>query len=143
MRQVLKVQISENKEYLIDISDCSFAKFNQEIFEYTRGQKRLVIMSQKVYKLYSGEFKKVIEKLKQSTDNHIFYILNENNLKGIGDKNKLIKEIIKTIDLGRIKENLKYIDEINNLLEESTENELKYIAESNNLSLLDDKSSLN
>lgn len=55
MRQILKVQISDNKEYLIDISDSSFAKFNQEIFEYTRGQKRLVIMSKKVYKLYSGD----------------------------------------------------------------------------------------
>ena len=55
MRQILKVQISDNKEYLIDISDSSFARFNQEIFEYTRGQKRLVIMSKKVYKLYSGD----------------------------------------------------------------------------------------
>ena len=55
MRQILKVQISDNKEYLIDISDSSFARFNQEIFEYTRGQKRLVVMSKKVYKLYSGD----------------------------------------------------------------------------------------
>lgn len=93
-------------------------------------------------KLYSGEFKKVFEKLKQTTNNHISYILSENNLKVTGDKNKLIREIIKSIDLDRIKENLKYIDEINNLLNESNENELKYIAESNNLSLFDDKSSL-
>ena len=55
MRQILKVQISDNKEYLIDISDSNFARFNQEIFEYTRGQKRLVVMSEKVYKLYSDE----------------------------------------------------------------------------------------
>ena len=55
MRQILKVQISENKEYLIDISDCGFEKLNQELYEYTKGQKRLVIMSQKVYKLYSGD----------------------------------------------------------------------------------------
>ena len=55
MRQVLKVQISDNKEYLIDISDSNFAKLNQEIFEYTRGQKRLVVMSKKVYKLYAED----------------------------------------------------------------------------------------
>ena len=55
MQQILKVQISENKEYLIEISDSSFAKLNQDIYEFTRGQKRLVIMSKKVYKLYSGE----------------------------------------------------------------------------------------
>ena len=52
MKQTLKVQISENKNYLIDISDSSFASFNQEIYEFTRGQKRLVVMSKKVYKLY-------------------------------------------------------------------------------------------
>ena len=55
MRQILKVQISDNKEYLIDISDVNFAKFNQEIYEYTRGQKRLVVMSKKVYKLYAED----------------------------------------------------------------------------------------
>ena len=55
MRQVLKVQISDNKEYLIDISDSNFVKFNQEIFEFTKGQKRLVVMSKKVYKLYAED----------------------------------------------------------------------------------------
>lgn len=55
MRQTLKVQISDNKEYLIDISDCSFEKLNQEIYELTKHQKRLVVISKKVYKLYSGD----------------------------------------------------------------------------------------
>ncbi len=55
MHQILKVQISDNNEYLIDISDSSFAKLNQEIFEFTRGQKRLVVMSKKVYNLYSED----------------------------------------------------------------------------------------
>ena len=55
MRQILKVQISDNKEYLVDISDSGFANFNQEIYEYTRGQKRLVVMSKKVYKLYAED----------------------------------------------------------------------------------------
>ncbi len=55
MRQTIKVQIGDNKEYIIDISDCCFEKLNQEIYELTKNQKRLVIMSKKVYKLYSGD----------------------------------------------------------------------------------------
>ena len=55
MRQTLKVQISDEKEYYIDITDSSFARLNQEISAYTRNQKRLVVMSKKVYKLYSKE----------------------------------------------------------------------------------------
>ena len=55
MRQILKVQTDDNKEYLIDISDSGFEKLNQEIYELTKNKKRLVIMSKKVYKLYSGD----------------------------------------------------------------------------------------
>ncbi len=55
MRQTIKVQIGDNKEYIIDISDCCFEKLNQEIYELTKNQKRLVVMSKKVYKLYSGD----------------------------------------------------------------------------------------
>ena len=55
MKQVLKVQISDNKEYLIDISDSSFEELNKDVYEFTRGQKRLVVMSKKVYNLYSAE----------------------------------------------------------------------------------------
>ena len=55
MRQILKVQIRDNKEYPIEISDDSFAKLNQELYEATRGQKRLVVMSKKVYNLYFNE----------------------------------------------------------------------------------------
>ena len=55
MKQTLKVQISDNKEYLIDISDSGFEKLNQEIYELTKGKKRLVIISRKVYNLYFGD----------------------------------------------------------------------------------------
>lgn len=55
MRQTLNVKISDTKEYNIEITDSSFEKFNQEIFETTQGQKRLVVMSQKVYQLYFSE----------------------------------------------------------------------------------------
>lgn len=55
MRQILKVQISDNKEYEIDISDSVFEKLNQEVYDLTKNQKRLVVMSKKVYKLYSDD----------------------------------------------------------------------------------------
>ena len=50
MKQTLKVNCE--KEYLIEISDNSFEKLNQEINEATKGQKRLIVISKKVYKLY-------------------------------------------------------------------------------------------
>lgn len=52
MRQTLKVKISDKKEYIIEISDSGFAKLNQEVYELTRGQKRLVVFSERVYNLY-------------------------------------------------------------------------------------------
>ena len=52
MRQTLKVKIADNREYTIEITDSSFGKLNQEIYEFTRGQKRLVIFSERVYNLY-------------------------------------------------------------------------------------------
>ena len=47
MRQILKVQISDEKSYDIEISDNSFAKLCQDIDELTRGKKRLVVISKK------------------------------------------------------------------------------------------------
>ena len=55
MRQTLNVKIGENKEYSIDISDGGFERLNREVFELTKNQKRLVVMSKKVYKLYSED----------------------------------------------------------------------------------------
>ena len=55
MRQTLNVKIGENKEYLIDISDGGFERLNREVYELTKNQKRLVVMSKKVYKLYSED----------------------------------------------------------------------------------------
>ena len=52
MRQTLKVKISDDKEYTIEISDSSFGKLNQEIYELTRGQRRLAVFSERVYNLY-------------------------------------------------------------------------------------------
>ena len=83
MRQILKVQISDNKEYLIDISDSGFAKLNQELFECTKGQKRLVVMSKKVYKLYAEEL---------NFDNDEIYIFPD------GEKEKNYKNYLKIIN---------------------------------------------
>lgn len=55
MKQILNVNIDNKKEYSIEISDSTFSKLNTEIYEYTKGQKRLVVMSNKVYKLYFEE----------------------------------------------------------------------------------------
>ena len=82
MRQILKVQINDNKEYLIDISDNNFEKLNQDIYEFTKNQKRLVIMSKKVYKLYSEDL--------NFTDDEI-YVLPD------GEKEKNYKNYLKII----------------------------------------------
>ena len=51
MKQILNVK-TPGKEYSIEISDESFSKLNKEIDEMTRGQKRLIVISKKVYDLY-------------------------------------------------------------------------------------------
>ena len=56
MRQTIKVQIKNQKEYIIDISDSTFAKLNQDINDITHGQRRLIVISKKVYQLYSEYF---------------------------------------------------------------------------------------
>ena len=55
MKQVLNVK-TDNSEYAIEISDNSFEKLNKEINEATKGQKRLIVISQKVYDLYYDRF---------------------------------------------------------------------------------------
>ena len=89
MRQILKVQINDNKEYLIDISDNNFEKLNQDIYEFTKNQKRLVIMSKKVYKLYSEDL--------NFTDDEI-YVLPD------GEKEKNYKKAHFTIDTSEMNE---------------------------------------
>ena len=55
MKQILNVKTNE-KEYNIEISDNSFSKLNKEIDEATAGQKRLIVISKKVYDLYYNKF---------------------------------------------------------------------------------------
>ena len=50
MRQILNVEV---ENYNIILSDDEFSKFMQEILDFTHGQKRLFVVSKKVYKLYN------------------------------------------------------------------------------------------
>ena len=83
MKQTLNVKINKGREYLIEISDSTFAKMNQDIHEFTRGKKRLVIMSKKVYKLYSGEL--------NFTDEEIFIMPDGEKEKNFANYIKIMK----------------------------------------------------
>ena len=52
MRQTLNVNV---KNYDIVITDDKFSKLMEEVLAYTKTQKRLFVVSQKVYKLYKTE----------------------------------------------------------------------------------------
>lgn len=81
MRQILKVQL--NKEYNITISDEKFSVLKELIDSETKGQKRLFVVSKKVYKLYA-------EALELENENVL--ILND------GEKEKNFKNYIKIIE---------------------------------------------
>ena len=49
MRKILKVEV---KGYEIILTDENFSQLSEEIFSYTSEQKRLFVVSKKVYKLY-------------------------------------------------------------------------------------------
>ena len=49
MRQTLSVEAGN---YEIVITDDNFSKFMEELLSYTKGQKRLFVVSKKVYNLY-------------------------------------------------------------------------------------------
>lgn len=53
MKQTLTVNV--NPKYDIIISDNKFSKLMEDILTYTSGQKRLFVVSKKVYKLYKQE----------------------------------------------------------------------------------------
>ena len=57
MRQTLNVDIKNDKQenYEIVISDDLFSKLKEDIDLFTSGANRLVVISQKVYKLYKKE----------------------------------------------------------------------------------------
>ena len=79
MRQVLNVDV---KNYNIIISDDDFSKFMQEILDFTNGQKRLFVVSKKVYKLYKNILKLF---------NHEVLVLND------GEKEKNFKNYVKIL----------------------------------------------
>ncbi len=52
MRQILHVSISD---YDVEISDDKFEKFKSDLDNFTSGKSRLIVVSQKVYKLYNDK----------------------------------------------------------------------------------------
>ena len=83
MKQILKVKISDEKKYNIEISDESFEKLNREIAKITEGQKRLVVISKKVYDLYRDDL---------DFDEEEIFILKD------GEREKNIKNYLKIIE---------------------------------------------
>ena len=81
MRQILKVQL--DKEYNIIISDEKFSVLKDFIDIETKGQKRLFVISKKVYKLYA-------ESLNLNNENTL--VLND------GEKEKNFKNYLKIIE---------------------------------------------
>ena len=53
MQQILSVNISDNNQYLIDISDNGFEDLNSKIMEAIQDRPYIVVISKKVYKLYA------------------------------------------------------------------------------------------
>ena len=89
MKQTLRVQISNEKEYPIEISDSAINELNKNIAEYTNGKKKLIIISKKVYDLYRDSF--------EFDENEIFVLKDGEKQKNIKNYLKITK---KAIELG-------------------------------------------
>ncbi|MBQ7764113.1 3-dehydroquinate synthase [bacterium] len=81
MRQVLNVSV---KNYDIVITNDSLSTMMKELEDYTKNQKRLIVVSKKVYNLYKEEFNDLC--------NSDFFILND------GEKEKNIKNYLKILE---------------------------------------------
>lgn len=55
MKQILNVNINNSKSYNINITDDSITKLMEEVNSLTSAQKRLFVVSQKVYNLYKQD----------------------------------------------------------------------------------------
>ena len=88
MRQILKVEIKNGKSYDIEISDDSFENLNRRIFELTAGQKRFVVISQKVYELYADKF--------NFLEDEVFILKDGEKEKNINNYLKIIKHAVKS-----------------------------------------------
>ena len=93
-------------------------------------------------KLIVSEIDKVNTKLNQLTMNELSFILKENNIKIAGGKTQVINEINKTLPITTIKNNIKQLSEVKSQLKELNTNELKFIAKSNNIIVIDNKDRL-
>ncbi|MBR2431025.1 3-dehydroquinate synthase [bacterium] len=80
MRQTLKVDV---QNYNIIISNDSISDLMNELIDFTEGQRRLFVVSKKVYRLYKNEFE---------FDKYDLLVLND------GEKEKNFKNYIKIIE---------------------------------------------
>lgn len=83
MRQTLRVQIPNEKDYDIEISDAPIEKVRQKIDSLTQNKKRLIVISKRVYKLYNDVL--------NFSDDELF-ILND------GEKEKNYKNYLKILE---------------------------------------------
>ena len=91
-------------------------------------------------KLYISQHKKIKEELNETQLSYLAFLKKENNIEVKGIKTKVINEIIKNVNLEKIKKDLVLIDEYYSKLNQLQENELMFIAETNDLSINKDDS---
>ena len=96
----------------------------------------------KAIKFIVSEIEKVTAKLNQLTMNELSFILKENNIKVAGGKTQIITEIIRTLPVTTIRNNINELNGVKSKLKELNTNELRFIAKSNNLIVKDNKNQL-
>lgn len=89
-----------------------------------------------------SRFEDINQKLNQIPLSDLNFIVNENNIDVTGTKNQIINEINKKVPVNIIESNLKKLDSLKSKLQNLNNNELQFIAKSNNLTLKDDKNQL-
>ena len=68
MKEQINVNISPENSYIIDISDESFDKLNEQINKFVKNKKSLIVINEKVNKLYGEQI---------SIDNSVKFVLKD------------------------------------------------------------------
>ena len=86
MKQILNVKIDKTKEYPIEISNESIENLRDKLFEFTKNQKRLFVISKKVYKLYANQL--------NLPKDEVFILKDGECEKNINNYQKILKQAI-------------------------------------------------
>ena len=124
-------------EYIVEKNNLNKTGTKNELIDRILSHLHLNLIE-----LYIKDIDNVIEKLNKTTLNYLSFIVKDNKIKAKGTKPTIIKEIIKNVSLTQIKESFKQIDETNDKLNGLSQNELKYIIKTNQLTIYDDSSIL-